>query len=1111
MNKYFELFYKSISNERRNLFFLIIIFFTCKIKSEDVIPYLKALYIGNNYYYLIFPDQINYYKPDVTNVLLHSLNNGNKFQSKEELKMTNYGQFNDNNSKNIIIFKDYLYYALENEYSSNEQINNINGYISEIITLNCNSNTCYYILGIINNEKKLNLFLYKRSDSLIIKSTLLKSYTINNVGSENLSCQLMKYNSNNVLTCFYQNDNSTEIIASSFNIDTSNEKIEIIESLTKSEQTNGAKIIKSKISQDGSQSYVCYITDDNNCDCLIYDISNNEWRNHQTYLNNCISSLNSLNFEYYDMSNEFFLYCFQSEMKFILVKLNQNFQITNQKYNGIYDLEDYILNERKCQSYSLCSLVYASNSINILLTCDNKLIRKKSLQKSLTTIETTINIFPSLPKTYLISTTHPIIDKTINSKIEDNYNYIFQERINKTKEEIIENLNKGMDNYDIGKIYEIFGNDYTIKISPINTHLYENISTYINFSNCENILRKENKINPSSILTVYQIEINNIFEYSLINNVEYAVFNEDKKRLDLKPCENEMIEINYQLNISGMNFTKISYYSQLGIDIYNIEDKFFNDICYSYSENNSDMILNDRISDIYENYSLCKNNCKYDNINIRDNTATCKCFVKISAEAVEEPPNIDIVFRDSLKDSNVGVIKCYKLVFSINNKHQNIGFCVFSVLIFLHIPFYIYYFIFNINHIKKYIFNEMGNFHYLFHIHNPKKKKDDENTKNTIPTHKSKKLNIKKNTLNKFANSSKKIFKFNKNKEKDVKCISNLEGYYQNISQSNSKSSKSLNKSELFNINKKNFGEKDNRNEIKSKYKLYPYFENKKQNVTKKNYIKEYNKEKFLKNRKYSLIQIDANNSTNTEPSSSDIILDNYDYETAIKYDKRKFYKIFYICLLGKDNIINIIFFKTPLDLQTLRICNFIFSYSCDLALNTIFYSNQNISDKYHYKGNNLFFFTIINNLIQSIISSMVGVVLVNIFQHMFDYRGNFEDVFRNEEKKLRKDKKYKVNKKTKKEIFDELKKIFSQLKCKIIFFIIFEFTIMLFFYYFVTAFCEVYKNTQISWLEDFLSSFIFSFVWGIMEAFLIALFYIISLKKRSKVIYKISLFLYSL
>ena len=40
-------------------------------------------------------------------------------------------------------------------------------------------------------------------------------------------------------------------------------------------------------------------------------------------------------------------------------------------------------------------------------------------------------------------------------------------------------------------------------------------------------------------------------------------------------------------------------------------------------------------------------------------------------------------------------------------------------------------------------------------------------------------------------------------------------------------------------------------------------------------------------------------------PVESYIILDNYDYETAIKYDKRSFWRIFYIYLIAKENIIN--------------------------------------------------------------------------------------------------------------------------------------------------------------------------------------------------------------
>ena len=712
------------------------------------------------------------------------------------------------------------------------------------------------------------------------------------------------------------------------------------------------------------------------------------------------------------------------------------------------------------------------------------------------------------------------LPKIITTNVEVNNKIVIQERSNKTKEEIIEKLDNGMDNYDIGKIYEIFGSDYNIKISPINSNIYENISTTINFSNCENILRSKNELSQSSILTVYQIEINNVYEQSLINDVEYAVFNENKTRLDLSVCEKEVIIINYQLNISAINLTKVNYYSELGIDIFNIKDDFFNDICYSYSEHNSDMILNDRVSDIYENYSICENNCEYDKINITDNTVTCKCSVKTKADAVVEPPNLVTIIRDSFEDSNVGVIKCYKLVFNFRNKHKNLGFWIFTFLILFHIPLVIYYFIYNIEPIKIFILNEMEKFHYLYQIKNPRKKTDVSKNKNKNKNKKNTNYHVTFRTGSHNENSSYRVMVLtNNNKKNKTNKFNEKKVAFNevNIPKVNSSKHCNANKSELLRINQKNTSKTliekarhNNKSYAKINEKLLTknsLNNNQKRNLTNINKINHNSKGK----NKYSLIQIDANNSSNTKPLSSDIILDNYDFETAIKYDKRKFSKILYICLLGKDNIINIIFFKTPLDIQSIRICNFIFIISCDLAFNAIFYSNEKISDKYHYNGNNIFLFTIINNSIISLISSVVGLVLTNALQCLFNYRGNFEDVFKNEERKLRKNKDYKVNKKAKKEIMDELIRNFNKLKCKIIIFFISEFTIMLFFYFFVTAFCEVYKSTQINWIEDFFSSFVISFAAGILESFILAIFYFISLKIRSKVIYKIIIFIYNL
>ena len=69
----------------------------------------------------------------------------------------------------------------------------------------------------------------------------------------------------------------------------------------------------------------------------------------------------------------------------------------------------------------------------------------------------------------------------------------------------------------------------------------------------------------------------------------------------------------------------------------------------------------------------------------------------------------------------------------------------------------------------------------------------------------------------------------------------------------------------------------------------------------------------------------------------------------------------------------------------------------------------------------------------------------------------------------------------------------------------------MLFFYYFVTSFCEVYKETQVSWITDSMISFGISFPIELGISFAIAIFYIIFIKKKLKWLYKIVMMIYNL
>ena len=84
-------------------------------------------------------------------------------------------------------------------------------------------------------------------------------------------------------------------------------------------------------------------------------------------------------------------------------------------------------------------------------------------------------------------------------------------------------------------------------------------------------------------------------------------------------------------------------------------------------------------------------------------------------------------------------------------------------------------------------------------------------------------------------------------------------------------------------------------------------------------------------------------------------------------------------------------------------------------------------------------------------------------------------------------------------------------MKLKIICYIIIEISIMLFFVYFITTFCEVYRDTQMSLLYDSLLSFALSIPFELLISFIISIMYLTSLKVKIKCLYNVVLFLYGL
>ena len=200
--------------------------------------------------------------------------------------------------------------------------------------------------------------------------------------------------------------------------------------------------------------------------------------------------------------------------------------------------------------------------------------------------------------------------------------------------------------------------------------------------------------------------------------------------------------------------------------------------------------------------------------------------------------------------------------------------------------------------------------------------------------------------------------------------------------------------------------------------------------------------------------------------------------------------------------------FYIILALFSLRFCLLIFIFASDLALNAIFYFDDKISEKYEY-AKSLFLFAFSNNLTVIFLSTFIGFILLTLFTKLTNATNDIRDVFRNEEEKLIKNKKYIVTEKRKKEIKNEIENILKKYKIKVNIFISIEIILILFFWYYVTIFCHVYSSTQKSWLWDSFLSMLSRVIIDSLLCLFFAKLYRIGVESNVHCLYKSALFFY--
>jgi hypothetical protein len=216
-----------------------------------------------------------------------------------------------------------------------------------------------------------------------------------------------------------------------------------------------------------------------------------------------------------------------------------------------------------------------------------------------------------------------------------------------------------------------------------------------------------------------------------------------------------------------------------GYNLFNINDDFYNDICSTYTtENKTDISLTDRKNIIYENngkIALCQNGCELDYYNSTNKKAKCNCNPQTKTTVIDlssiyeqiKTTEIVDVFKESLKNSNFLVLKCYKLAFDLKTLWTNYGRILMSIIFILSLIFLCIFCFYDQRKIIKYISKVYQIKMYLKNKNTSKeiisqqkqkknininnKEKKDTHKKNCIKikTNDDKKLNKKSNNINK--------------------------------------------------------------------------------------------------------------------------------------------------------------------------------------------------------------------------------------------------------------------------------------------------------------------------------------------------------------------------
>ena len=589
-----------------------------------------------------------------------------------------------------------------------------------------------------------------------------------------------------------------------------------------------------------------------------------------------------------------------------------------------------------------------------------------------------------------------------------------------------------------------------------------NEAPQIDFGECYEKIKKNYNIKEELIITLINIKgdknTKSFTKFNFSNPLNGELLNINEVCSEEKIIiEEDVMSLMNVLDDKKEDF--IIYLTKQGIDVFNISERFYNDLCFPFeSPNGKDVPMKDRISSFYPNITLCDEGCENKGVDLENMKAKCECIFNnlmnndlisnnLYGQAISD-------IMDILSSLNIGVMKCIKDIFNKEQFKKCIGGFFILVLLFGQLICIFIYALKGLYILRKYLLSLVESYEKFI-------KKNDNS-----PPKKNKANQIKVNFHKKYEN---------------------------NIIQTSSKT-KINNKTKIF---KKNVKTEHSNKKVPFTYILDKKQKNKNINESKATIHSIKNLKSSEMSSKFQLkIQNKPDNNEQDINNIKDLLSDSFDetdFDDVLNKEKRTFCQYFYEKFKNNQIFINSFFIKEIFRPRPLKILLLINTIELYFVINALFYNEEYLSKLFNSKEEDTFFGFIPRRFNEFIYISMVNGFIAYLIGYFFIEENKIKRIFfRNKNVTIKI--KYDISL-----LIQDINKRFN-----ILIFMSVILSVICFLY--ISCFNVVYPYIRIEWIKSSIFILILMQIINLLLSFFHSSIRYLSLKYNSQKLFKLCL-----